>query len=267
MRIIYSYLISKLKYQSQYRMSAFLGVITQLIWGLLLIRLYLAFYQSNPAAFPLPFSSLVAYLWLQQAFFNLVTLWNWDYTILDSTKNGKVAYELLRPASLYLIWFANLFGSRMSTVLYKSTLLILTALLLPAPYKLIFPNSLALLGLFVLSLLLGTLLCVALSLLIYFISFFLLDSLGIRILYQSLGELLMGAVVPLPFLPDSWQHVLNLLPFASICNTPYLIYGAQQVNSIIVGKILLQFLWLAVMIILGKGLEKHMITKAVIQGG
>ena len=55
----------------QYRIAALSGAATQFVWGLLLILLYHAFYEADPAAFPMRLSSLVSYLWLQQSFFAL----------------------------------------------------------------------------------------------------------------------------------------------------------------------------------------------------
>ena len=48
------------------------GVATQFAWGFMEILLFHAFYQTDPAAFPMEFSQLAAYIWLQQAFFGSI---------------------------------------------------------------------------------------------------------------------------------------------------------------------------------------------------
>lgn len=267
MKIIYSYSVSKIKYQLQYRTSSFFGALTQTIWAILLIKLYMSFYATNAEAFPIPFTTLVAYLWLQQAFFAMVSFWDWDFNIFESIKNGKVAYELLRPSSLYLLWFSTSFGNRISKIILRSPLILLAGFLLPKPYSLIFPLKFDVLILFLLSLFLGAILCTAMSMLIYLFSFFLLDSFGIRILFQSIGDFLMGAVIPLPFFPDAWQKIINLLPFASVCNTPYLIYSMENIDDVAISKITIQLVWITIILLVGKILENKTISKAVIQGG
>ena len=58
----------------QYRAAAYAGVATQFAWGFMEILLFHAFYQTDPAAFPMEFSQLAAYVWLQQAFLALFML-------------------------------------------------------------------------------------------------------------------------------------------------------------------------------------------------
>lgn len=39
----------------QYRSAAFAGMVTQFVWGMLEIFVFRAFYQTDPAAFPMTF--------------------------------------------------------------------------------------------------------------------------------------------------------------------------------------------------------------------
>ena len=87
----------------QYRAAALAGMSTQLVWGGMEILLYRAFWLENPERFPMGMEALSTYIWLQQAFLALFVIWDWDYDILKSVKEGSVAYELLggrsrRPA-------------------------------------------------------------------------------------------------------------------------------------------------------------------------
>ena len=52
----------------QYRAAALAGLSTQFAWGIMQILAFSAFYRANPAAFPMEFSNLVSYIWIQQAF-------------------------------------------------------------------------------------------------------------------------------------------------------------------------------------------------------
>ena len=55
----------------QYRAAAAAGIVTQFAFGFMFISLYLAFYRTNPSAFPMEISHVVSYIWIQQAFLAL----------------------------------------------------------------------------------------------------------------------------------------------------------------------------------------------------
>ena len=99
MRFYLSYF--KLRFQAalQYRAAALAGIATQIFFGLVFIMVYLAFYESN-ASSPMEESSLVSYLWLNQAFFSLIYMMYKDREIFDLIKNGNIAYELVRPKKI-----------------------------------------------------------------------------------------------------------------------------------------------------------------------
>lgn len=81
----------------QYRAAAWAGISTQFAWGGLTLLLYAAFHRSGPESFPMTFSQLSSYVWLQQALLALFMSWYFDNEILESVSTGGVAYELCRP--------------------------------------------------------------------------------------------------------------------------------------------------------------------------
>ena len=81
----------------QYRTAAYAGILTQFMWGAMEILLFSAFYRSEPEAFPMGFSQLASYYWLQQAFLALFMTWLMEEEIFQAISNGTVAYELCRP--------------------------------------------------------------------------------------------------------------------------------------------------------------------------
>ena len=156
--------------------------------------------------------ALASYIWLQQAFLSLFALWNWEFNILESVKTGAVSYELLRPAGIYGMWMAQSVGNRLSRAALRMVPLIAVSLLIPAPYGLRPPASPAAFGLFLLSAALMVLVVCAYSLLVYALTFYLTDPNGIMVLSVALADLLGGAIVPLPFLPDGLRQIAALSP-------------------------------------------------------
>ena len=91
------------KMETQYRSAAIGGILCQLFFGLILVALYRALYASKPQT--LPIAAVSSYVWLQQAFFRMVT--SSEGGMLDSVRTGGVAYELCRPVNLYGYYFCR----------------------------------------------------------------------------------------------------------------------------------------------------------------
>ena len=139
----------------QYRASYVSGLVTQLPWGMMECFAYMTLHESQSGVFPMKLASVVAYIWLKEAFLMLLTTWNTDNDILESIISGSVGYELCRPLSIYGMWFARSAGGRLAAVVSRSMPILLVALVLPQPFRLMLPASFVQGVLFVISLLLG----------------------------------------------------------------------------------------------------------------
>lgn len=251
----------------QYRAAAYAGVVTQFAWGFMQILLYKAFYRANPAAFPMEFSQLSSYIWLQQAFLALFMTWFLENDIFLSITNGNVAYELVRPLNLYNMWFVKNLANRMAKAFLRCMPILAVAAFLPKPYQIAMPLSLPSFLLFLTSMALGLLIVVAFCMLIYITTFYTLSPMGIRIVAVSLVEFLSGGLIPLPFLPDPIRQVLELLPFGAMQNIPLRIYSGNIAGSQMLFRIGLQVFWLVVLVLTGKAYMGKALKKVVVQGG
>lgn len=251
----------------QYRAAALAGVCTQFFWGGMELLLFAAFYRADPSAFPMTFSQLASYIWLQQAFLSLFMLWALDNDIFAAITDGGVSYELTRPLDLYTLWFIRNLAFRVSRAALRCLPVLLFASLLPAPYSLTPPVNPAAGLWFLLSMALGLLTVVAFCQLLYIAAFYTLSPLGVRVAALSLTEFLSGALVPLPFLPKSWRRVLELTPFASMQNLPFRVYSGHIAGGALVRGIGLQIFWLATLLLFGRWWMRRALRRAVIQGG
>lgn len=150
--------------------------------------MYRAFYEADAAAFPMSFEAVVTYIWLQQAFLAVFGAWIMEGEIFDAIRNGNIAYELCRPVSIYQMWFSRSVANRVSKALLRCVPILAVAALLPAPYGLRFPVSWAHGGLFLLTLLLGLLVIVAFTMLVYITTFYTISPEGVRIFCVSAVE-------------------------------------------------------------------------------
>ena len=80
-------------------------------------------------------------------------------------------------------------------------------------------------------------------------------------------ELLSGDLIPLPFIPEPFRSVIELLPFASMINVPFRIYSGDLAGSEMIKAIVLQVFWLIVLMVTGNLICKQAEKKVVVQGG
>lgn len=267
MKKYFSFLRMRVINGLQYQTAAYAGIITQFTWGAMELLLYRAFYQANVDAFPMTFEALATYIWMQQAFLTMFMPWIWEGELFGCIENGDVAYELCRPISIYWMWFSRCIASRLSKVALRCLPILVTAFFLPKPYGINLPAHASVFVLFWITMVLGLLDVVAFSMLIYMSAFFTIQSNGMRVIVNSVAELLSGAVLPLPFLPDAWRVVVELLPFAMMQNVPLRVYSGDINGEEVYQKIALQIFWLFVMVLIGKWMEQKAMKKVVVQGG
>lgn len=251
----------------QYRAAALAGIATQFAWGFMEIKVFDVFRHTNPSAFPMPFEQLASYMWLQQAFLALFMTWFMESEIFDCIMDGNIAYELCRPVDIYNMWFARSLANRMSRALLRCFPILIVAGFLPEPYRLYPPSGFATAVWFVVTMLLGLIVTVALCMLVYMLTFFTVSPMGLRMIFALSAEFLQGAVIPLPFLPLWLQHFLELLPFASTQNVPLRIYSGNIHGSERWFAVGLQLFWAASLIGIGKAISAAAMKKTVIQGG
>ena len=250
----------------QYRAAALGGLSTQFFWGLMAVFLYEAFYTSGTQQ-SFDFSQLVTYIWLQQAFLALIMLYDWDYELFDMITSGNISYELCRPVNLYWLWYVKLLSKRLSRAALRFSPIILIAFILPAPYKIDLPGSMSSFLLFILTLTLGVILMVSISMIIYISVFKTMSPTGSMAFIGIIGEFFSGMTIPIPLMPEWLQKICYMTPFRWTTDLPLRIYsGSIGINEAILSAGV-QMLWIGILVSIGWTLMNHITHKAVIQGG
>lgn len=251
----------------QYRAAAAAGILTQLFFGLIFIMVYVAFYSQSGAEQPISLEEVVAYIWLQQIFLSFIMLWLRDNEIFALITDGNIAYELCRPCQLYSFWFAKLTAMRISSAALRCFPVLLVVFFLPAPYALPLPASPAAFALFIAALLLGLLLIVAISMLMYISVFWTMSPVGSSLMISVAGEFLAGVIIPVPLMPDWMQTIAYLLPFRWTTDFPFRIYTGHIPLPEAASGIGVQLLWIAVLAAAGVRLMNRALRRVVVQGG
>lgn len=249
----------------QYRASAFAGIITQFLWGFMEILTFLAFYQTNSAAFPMKFSHLVSYIWIQQAFLAMFVPWGVNSNLVETIVNGDVAYDLARPLNIYNRWFFEMVADRVAKATLRCIPMLIMAFLLPPPFGMTCPLNLFQFLMFIIS---------APIAMFVTTSYCLIDSISTfytmsrhNTIFIILANFFAGGYVPIPFFPESFKTIVELLPFSSMQNMPLRIYSGNIEGFKAIQGIGLQIFWLAILITLGNFFMKKSLKRVISQGG
>jgi ABC-2 type transport system permease protein len=138
---------------------------------------------------------------------------------------------------------------------------------LPEPYRLILPPDAMQLVMFLLSAALAMLVAVAFGMFIYISTFYTMSPMGVRIIGGALADFMAGSIVPLPFFPDGFRRVAEVLPFAAMQNMPLRIYSGDIAGVDALVGLLFQLCWFVILFVVGKLWMGKTLKKVIIQGG
>jgi ABC-2 type transport system permease protein len=254
----------------QYRAAAIAGLVTQVFFGLVMIMIYEAFYNSTNRPQPLTFPQVVSYVWLGQALLALLP-WNVDSEVRAMVRSGAVAYELCRPLDLYNLWFVRSMAWRTApTVLRAIPMAILAMFVLPliglGEWRL-HPPTVAGGIAFAAAMACTLLLSCAITTLTNITLMWTVSADGTVSIITALVTLLSGMVIPLPLFPDWAQTALRMLPFAGLVDLPYRVYVGNISPGSVPVVMLRQLLWTAALVLFGRWLLKRGMRRVVVQGG
>jgi ABC-2 type transport system permease protein len=256
----------------QYRAAALAGFATQCWWGAIKVMILAAFYSDGGAALaPMRLQDAITYIWLGQGLLALLP-WNADSTVADGVRTGGVAYEWLRPADTYWLWFARAASSLSARAVPRAALMIAAAgIALPlvglSEWSWRPPPSVGAAGLFAVSLLAVVLLVSAFRNLVTLTVVVTLTDRGVNVLVASFGMMLSGMIVPLGFFPPAWTPWLRLNPFAGMVDTPYRIYFGDLGGMDALAGIGVQLAWTAIFVVVGRFWMGRVMSRLQVQGG
>lgn len=253
------------KGEMQYRTKALSGVITQIFWGLMYIYLYTAF-MGGSIIEGFSQQQMVSFVWVGQAFFVLRSF-ELPKNCQKEIESGDVCYKFVRPVNLYNQWFAEHFGFKLASLIIRCIPLSIIAFILPQSIRLSLPTNFSAFALFIVALLVGALMASAISMIAVYLTFKTLSAKGTISIVNTVCGVLGGTYVPLVFMPQGVQNVLNYLPFRFIIDLPARIYIGNIPPLEAIKFIGIALIWLIAIITIGKLLISKAGKNAIIQGG
>ena len=251
----------------QYRAAALGGLITQFFWGVMLVFIYTAFYDGSSVSNGFAYKDLITLVWLQQAFLSFVMLFDWDGELLDMITSGGISYELCRPVNIYQVWFVKILAKRLSRGALRFAPVVIIGFLMPKPYNLSLPQSPVSFLLFVITLFLGLLLLVSISMLVYISIFKTMSPVGSIGILGIVGEFFSGMTIPVPLFPIWLQKICMFLPFRWVSDLPFRVYSGNIGTKGALMGIAVQVAWILILTFTGSFFMKRITRLSVVQGG
>jgi len=264
MKLFIIMLRTSLRQQLQYRSAMLAGMFTQLMFGLIYIMVYMAYYEYGMGTPGMTLAQALGYTWLNQACLRMMSLSGLN-DVEDMMRDGRIAFELTRPTGLQHLWFARSMGKRIAPFFINVPLIMLIAFLMPQNMRLVLDVQLLPLG--VLSLVLAVLVSASVTVLLTETMFWTVSGEGINKLVPMIATVCSGSLLPLEFFPDVLRDVLRALPFAAISDAPLRILVGAASTQAAWSAIALQLFWLIVLTVLGHVLMQRGVRKCMVQGG
>ncbi len=250
----------------QYRAAAFAGLMTQWVFGFVMISVLIAFYGYAKGEQPMALAQTVTYTWLGQAMLGTLP-WNIDRETGESVRTGGVVYDLARPLDLYAHWYARTLALRTAPTLLKCVPMFLIAtFLMPTPYAMQWPGPAGLCA-WLLAVCGGLLLSCSITVLMQTSLFWTVTGDGVTRIMPHVVTFLSGMIIPLPLLPDWLQGFLRFQPFTGVMATPAMLFCGALAPSAVWEALALQLFWTGVFVLAGRALLKKGLGKLSVAGG
>ena len=257
----------------QYRLAGISSATIGIFWALIEIVVLTVFfrYGSNTAdsVNGISLAQSVSYIWLAQVMVALNM--GIDGDLLKKITSGDIGVELCRPLDLYWHWFARFAAGKTTHLVIRGGLEILCGAALTVfgarSLGLGLPYSGVHFLLFLVSFFCAYLFNTAFGMLMTAVRTGITWGDGPLNLIMVTGQILSGVYLPLQLWPDFMQVFLRLQPFAGSLDTSARLYvGSVSLETGLL-LIMIQIIWSAAFIFLGKMIMKNKLKTIVVQGG
>ncbi len=246
-----------------YRFEAITYTVMQCLMMIAVGFFWRAAYGDTEAAYNVTGNSMVTYTMVSMIMSSLFYMGVED-RIADSVKTGSIATDMIKPVSLFGMYFAEDMGN-LAIVFFRDAipLFVIGTLIFGLPV----PASAAHLLLFFLSFILGYGINWTFSALFAMVSFTAIDLGPAFSVKYHFVNMLSGAIIPIWFFPDWLQLAVNLLPFVNMFQTPLGIFIGKYTVEESLLRIALQAGWLLALGLILFFAQKRASRRILVQGG
>ena len=222
-----------------------------------------ALYKDGGTAGGVNVDSMLVYI-IMSSVLSVLLITNVEKRIEQSVQKGTVATDMMKPVSLFGIYFAEDIGTIIALILQNILpILLIGSLLIKVPKM----ADLRDLPLFVLSVLLSFFINWFLAALFGMMAFSAVNIDALIQVKKHLIRLICGSIIPLWFFPDPIANVLKFLPFPYIYQLPLSIYIGRGTRAEIFTGMEIQLAWAVVLFLVFIFAQKQITRKVMVQGG
>ena len=222
-----------------------------------------ALYKDGGTAGGVNVESMLVYI-IMSSVLSVLLITNVEKRIEQSVQKGTVATDMMKPVSLFGIYFAEDIGTIIALILQNILpILLIGSFLIKVPKM----ADLRDLPLFVLSVLLSFFINWFLAALFGMMAFSAVNIDALIQVKKHLIRLISGSIIPLWFFPDPIANVLKFLPFPYIYQLPLSIYIGRGTRAEIFTGMEIQLAWAVVLFLVFLFAQKQITRKVMVQGG
>lgn len=247
-----------------YRQAAVGGAVANVSFGFLRCYVLLSIAGAGGKVAGYDTAQLATFVWVGQGLLAVVGAWGM-IDLADRVRSGDVVADLLRPVGPFAEYLCIDLGRAGFGMLTRFVAPLAVGLLV---FPLYLPNAPLVYPLLAVSILLAVLISFCCRYLIGLAAFWLLDVRGVVMAWVFLWGFGSGVAYPLPVLPPGVELALWVAtPFPTMLQGPLDIAVERGGLSHAFLVLLAQALWLIVMLVLCRQVERRALRRLVVQGG
>ncbi|WP_286082120.1 ABC transporter permease [Parablautia intestinalis] len=268
MKIFAAFLKTEKRSAGLYRVDFLLKVLYSLVAMYGIRSLWAALYAQDPAMVGRSLPSMITYamlaIVLDIIFYPSALSTAPQNYIAWQVRTGRIDTDLLRPVDLQWQLLARNGGAALFGLLWLVLpVWLLGVLFLGMELPPSFLHGVA----FLVSTVFSFLILFSLNFMLGMVCFATTNIKQITMAYSGVLRLLSGSLIPKWLYPQWMQTLINLLPFRCIFETPLNIYTGAVSNDEVVYSMLLQILWVAALLPMGKMIWLGVHRRLTVQGG
>ena len=246
-----------------YEFNVYGNIIMQTIIMITSAYFWRALYKARNMVGGVDAESMLTYIIISSAL-SVLLITNVERRIEGSVEKGTVATDMMKPVSIFAVYFAEDIGSIIA-LLFQNMLpiILIGSLMIKVPAMADIKD----LPMFVVSVILSFLINWLIAALFGMMAFTAVNINALIQVKKHLLRLLSGSIIPIWFFPDSVAKVLSALPFVYIYQLPLSIYIGRGDMSEHLYQMKIQFMWLVLLSILFFYAGSRVTRKVMVQGG
>lgn len=245
-----------------YRSATVAGVFTNTVFGFLLAYVLLAVYRERGDVGGFDAIDVVTFTFVTQGLLMVLGMFS-DTEIADRITTGDVIVDLQRPYDNQAWWASVSYGKAAYYAIFRGVPPFVVGAM---AFDLRLPSIAHALA-FVVSAALGVGVAFGFRYLVQLSAFWLLDVRGANQLAWLTAQFLSGAFIPIVFFPGWLEGLARTLPFSAMVQLPVEVWLGRYDGARLLGVFLVQLVWAAALVVVGRGVLSLAMRRVVVQGG